>query len=66
MAETQNHPEAEDSQVRSHNRERVPAPDAAGVRPEVMALIRMLLREPPKGHDISNCPICKRYGITTI
>jgi hypothetical protein len=36
------------------------------VRPEVVALIRMLLKEPPPSHDFTTCPICHRYDITSI
>lgn len=32
----------------------------------LVALLRLLLREPPAGHDVKNCPICKRFGITKI
>ena len=32
----------------------------------LVALLRLLLREPPPGHDFDKCPICKRFGITKI
>jgi hypothetical protein len=35
-------------------------------RAELLALFRLLVREPPKDHDFRACPICKRYGITRI
>jgi hypothetical protein len=35
-------------------------------RAELLALFRLLIREPPKDHDFRACPICKRYGITKI
>lgn len=41
---------------------------AAGgeARAELLALFRLLLKQPPKDHDVRTCPICKRYGITEI
>jgi hypothetical protein len=33
---------------------------------EILALFRLLVREPPPGHDFKTCPDCKRYGITGI
>ncbi len=33
---------------------------------ELIALFRLLMREPPPDHDFRTCPICKRYGITRI
>jgi hypothetical protein len=35
-------------------------------RGALLALLRLLMREPPPGHDFKTCPICKRYGITEI
>jgi hypothetical protein len=35
-------------------------------RAELIALFRLLVREPPPDHDFRTCPICKRYGITSI
>ena len=35
-------------------------------RSELLALFRLLIREPPKNHDVRACPICKRFGITRI
>jgi hypothetical protein len=35
-------------------------------RAELLALFRLLVREPPKDHDFRVCPICRRYGITRI
>lgn len=37
-----------------------------GERLELIALFRLLMREPPADHDFRTCPICKRYGITRI
>jgi hypothetical protein len=34
--------------------------------PELLALFRLLVREPPPDHDFNACPVCKRYGITHI
>jgi hypothetical protein len=34
--------------------------------PELVALLRVLLQEPPIGHDFATCPICRRYGIARI
>jgi hypothetical protein len=33
---------------------------------EILALFRLLTREPPHGHDFKTCPICTEYGITEI
>jgi hypothetical protein len=33
---------------------------------EILALFRLLTREPPPGHEFKTCPICKDYGITEI
>jgi len=33
---------------------------------ELLPLLRLLLREPPEGHDFKTCPICRRWGITHI
>lgn len=35
-------------------------------RSALLALFRLLVREPPRDHDFNTCPICKRYGITKI
>ena len=35
-------------------------------RADLIALLRLLIREPPADHDFHTCPICKRYGITRI
>ncbi len=32
----------------------------------LLALFRLLVREPPRDHDFRTCPVCKRYGITKI
>jgi hypothetical protein len=33
---------------------------------ELLALFRLLVKEPPPDHDFRTCPICKQYGITSI
>jgi hypothetical protein len=33
---------------------------------QLLALFRLLTKEPPPDHDFKTCPICKRYGITKI
>ena len=33
---------------------------------EIVALFRLLMREPPSDHDFRTCPICMRYGIIEI
>ena len=43
-----------------------PANTASGPSPELLALFRLLVREPPADHDFGTCPICKRYGISGI
>ena len=40
------------------------SPGAA--RAELLTLVRLLMREPPPDHDFQTCPICKRYGISSI
>lgn len=35
-------------------------------RMDLSLLLRLLLREPPPGHNFDSCPICKRYGIERI
>ena len=42
------------------------APASGELRADLMALFRLLLKQPPKEHDIRNCPICKRFHITEI
>jgi len=37
-----------------------------GRQAELIALFRLLMRDPPQDHDFRTCPICKRYGITEI
>ena len=36
------------------------------IRGDLVALFRLLLKEPPSGHDFKTCPICKEYGIKGI
>jgi len=43
-----------------------PEKDSQAREAELLALLRLLTREPPRDHDFKTCPICKRYGITTI
>jgi len=33
---------------------------------DVVALFRLLLREPTSDHNFATCPTCKRYGLTRI
>ena len=35
-------------------------------RAELLALFRILMKEPPPGHDFRTCPICKEFEITSI
>ena len=30
---------------------------------DILPLIRLILREPPPGHDFKTCPTCKQHGI---
>jgi hypothetical protein len=46
----------------SNNEEIAPETERADLVP----LFQLLLRQPPPDHDFATCPICKRYGITTI
>jgi len=54
-------PDAERSEIREPNAEVEKAPS-----PELLALFRLLIREPPAEHDFGTCPTCKEYGITSI
>lgn len=42
------------------------APEEQNERGALIALLRLLTREPPAGHDFKTCPICKRHGIERI
>jgi hypothetical protein len=33
---------------------------------DLLPLFRLLMREPPQGHDFKTCPLCKHYGIDRI
>lgn len=33
---------------------------------DMLLLFRLLMKEPPQGHDFGSCEICKRHGITGI
>jgi hypothetical protein len=66
MTTAQNQTKTENPQETSREGESVRDLGAPGVRPEVIALIRMLLRKPPRGHDFATCPICQRYGIAAV
>jgi hypothetical protein len=33
---------------------------------QLLPLFRLLMREPPEGHDFATCPICKRHDITSL
>jgi hypothetical protein len=39
---------------------------AASSPPELLALFRLLVREPPPDHDFKTCAVCQRYGIADI
>lgn len=32
----------------------------------LVALFRLLMREPDHGHDFATCPVCKQYGTSSI
>jgi len=36
------------------------------IAPELIALFRILVKAPPKGHDAKTCPLCKGYGFNEI
>jgi len=36
------------------------------IAPELIALFRILVKVPPKGHDAKTCPVCKGYGFHEI
>jgi hypothetical protein len=40
--------------------------DQADNQGDLIALFRLLLRNPPKDHDFRTCTICKQYGIDEI
>ena len=35
-------------------------------RAELLPLFRILVKEIPPNHDVTSCPICKKFGITSI
>jgi len=41
-------------------------PTSAVLPSELLALFRLLAREPPSDHDFKTCVVCKRYGISHI
>ena len=43
-----------------------PDNDPPSFAPELVALFRLLMREPPPGHDSKRCPLCRAYGIKRI
>jgi hypothetical protein len=50
-----------------HRKPTDPLPNARkAVSPELLALLRLLIRELPADHDFATCPTCKEYGITGI
>jgi hypothetical protein len=53
------------SNAKAQSKKRGETKEVAG-RAEIVALFRLLMREPPSDHDFRTCPICKRYGITEI
>jgi len=40
--------------------------DSQAREAELLALLRLLTREPPPDHDFKICPTCKRYGIAKL
>jgi len=34
--------------------------------PELLPLFRLLMKDPPQGHDFKTCAACKQYGIDRI
>jgi hypothetical protein len=40
--------------------------DKKEIGPELISLFRLLLKAPPKNHDVATCPICKAHGIRQI
>lgn len=59
------HPESHNNQS---ERERDKEKEAARKirRAELIALFRILTKEPAPDHDFNTCPICKRFGLTSI
>lgn len=57
----QHHPDGKQQDVGTPQSKTAPEPS-----PELLALFRLLMREPPADHDFGTCLICKRYGITGI
>jgi hypothetical protein len=41
-------------------------PKEEHVPAELIALFRILLKEPPPDHNFETCEICKRHGITQL
>ena len=33
---------------------------------DLLPLFRLLMKEPPQGHDFKTCAVCKQYGIDPI
>jgi len=54
----------EDAPITSAADEKDPTPESE--RADIVALFRLLMREPPKDHDFRTCPVCERHGITSI
>jgi hypothetical protein len=42
------------------------SPDQQGEPGALLALLRLLTREPSPGHDFKTCPVCKNFGIKKI
>lgn len=61
-----------DDHPESHNNQSEREPDKQKEaaqkirRAELIALFRILTKEPPPDHDFNTCPICKRFGLTSI
>jgi len=53
------HPDSmQESERQEPKKERVPA--------DLIALLRILLQEPPPNHDFETCEICKAHGVTQL
>jgi len=55
--------------VRASQEEQTPNPEHVKKecrRADLLPLVRLLVRQPPKEHDFRTCPICRRCNITEI
>jgi len=51
-------PRKEDREKEPKQEEHAPA--------DLLPLFRLLMKEPPQGHDFKTCAVCKQYGIDRI